>query len=80
LVRLTQAGERVCGELLAEQRAALADLLAELPRDDQRHLLQVLESLCAVLARNPNCNPAGRGRTSRRAKRGRAPHRPSVRR
>jgi hypothetical protein len=31
LVRLTRAGERVCGELLAEQRAALAELLAELP-------------------------------------------------
>jgi hypothetical protein len=31
LVRLTPAGKRVCGELLAEQRAALAELLAELP-------------------------------------------------
>jgi DNA-binding MarR family transcriptional regulator len=53
LVRLTPAGERVSGELLAEQRAALAELLAELPEADQRSLLQALESLRAVLARHP---------------------------
>jgi DNA-binding MarR family transcriptional regulator len=50
LVRLTPAGERVAGELLAEQRAALTELLAELPEADQRNLLQALESLRAVLA------------------------------
>ena len=53
LVRLTVAGERLSGELLAEQRAALAELLAELPEADQRNLLQALESLRAVLARHP---------------------------
>lgn len=53
LVRLTPAGERVSGELLAGQRAALAELLAELPEADQRNLLQALESLRAVLARHP---------------------------
>jgi hypothetical protein len=35
---------------LAELRAALAELLAELPDADQRNLLQALESLRAVLA------------------------------
>ena len=39
--------------MLAEQRAALAELLAELPEADQRNLLQALESLHAVLARHP---------------------------
>ena len=39
--------------MLAEQRAALAELLAELPEADQRHLLHALESLRAVLARHP---------------------------
>ena len=39
--------------ILAEQRAALAELLAELPEADQRNLLQALESLRAVLARHP---------------------------
>ena len=39
--------------MLAEQRAALAELLAELPEADQRNLLQALESLRAVLARHP---------------------------
>jgi DNA-binding MarR family transcriptional regulator len=53
LVRITPAGERVAGELLAEQRAALTELLAELPEADQRNLLQALESLRAVLARHP---------------------------
>lgn len=53
LVRLTPAGERVSGELLAEQRDALAGLFAELPEDQQRSLLQALESLRAVLARHP---------------------------
>lgn len=53
LVRLTPAGERVSGELLAEQRAALAGLFAELPAADQRNLLRALESLRAVLARHP---------------------------
>jgi DNA-binding MarR family transcriptional regulator len=53
LVRLTAAGERVSGELLAEQRAALAALFAELPAADQRNLLRALESLRAVLARHP---------------------------
>jgi DNA-binding MarR family transcriptional regulator len=53
LVRLTPVGERVSGELLAGQRAALAELLAELPEADQRNLLQALESLRAVLARHP---------------------------
>ena len=53
LVRLTPAGERVSGELLAEQRAALAALFAELPAADQRNLLRALESLRAVLARHP---------------------------
>jgi DNA-binding MarR family transcriptional regulator len=56
LVRLAPAGERVTGELLAEQRAALAELLAELPEADQRNLLQALESLRAVLADTPNCS------------------------
>jgi hypothetical protein len=32
--------DRLAGELLSEQRAALAELLAELPEADQRHLLQ----------------------------------------
>ncbi|HEX6674969.1 MAG TPA: hypothetical protein VF486_08080 [Actinomycetes bacterium] len=49
----TPAGERVSGELLAEQRAALAGLFAELPAADQRNLLRALESLRAVLARHP---------------------------
>jgi DNA-binding MarR family transcriptional regulator len=53
LVRLTPAGERITGELLAEQRAALAGLFAELPEAQQRSLLQALESLRAVLARHP---------------------------
>ena len=53
LVRLTPAGERVSGELLAEQRAAVAELLAKLPEADQRSLLRALESLRAVLARHP---------------------------
>jgi DNA-binding MarR family transcriptional regulator len=53
LVRLTPAGKRLSSELLAEQRAALAELLAELPEADQRNLLQALESLRAVLARHP---------------------------
>ena len=53
LVRLTPAGERISGELLAEQRAALAGLFAELPEAQQRSLLQALESLRAVLARRP---------------------------
>jgi DNA-binding MarR family transcriptional regulator len=53
LVRLTAAGERLSGELLTEQRAALAELLAELPEADQRNLLQALESLRAVLAQHP---------------------------
>jgi hypothetical protein len=46
---------RVLGTMmmLAEQRAALAELLAELPVADQRNLLQALESLRAVLARHP---------------------------
>ena len=39
--------------MLAEQRAALAELLAELPEADQRNLLQAMESLRAVLARHP---------------------------
>ena len=39
--------------MLAPQRAVLAELLAELPEADQRHLLQALESLRAVLARHP---------------------------
>ena len=39
--------------MLAEQRAALTELLAELPEADQRNLLQALESLRAVLARHP---------------------------
>jgi hypothetical protein len=39
--------------MLAEQRAALAELLAELPQADQRNLLQALESLRAMLARHP---------------------------
>jgi hypothetical protein len=39
--------------MLAEQRAALAELLAELPQVDQRNLLQALESLRAMLARHP---------------------------
>jgi DNA-binding MarR family transcriptional regulator len=47
------AGNRLSGELLTEQRAALAELLAELPEADQRNLLQALESLRAVLARHP---------------------------
>jgi hypothetical protein len=34
--------------------ALLAELLAELPEADQRHLLQALESLRAVLARHPD--------------------------
>jgi hypothetical protein len=38
--------------MLAEQRAALAELLAELPEVDQRNLLQALELLRAVLARH----------------------------
>jgi hypothetical protein len=37
---------------LAEQRAALAELFAELPEADQRNLLRALESLRAVLARH----------------------------
>jgi hypothetical protein len=45
--------DRLAGELLTEQRAALAELLAELPEADQRHLLQALASLRAVLARHP---------------------------
>ena len=45
LVRLTPAGERLADELLTTQRAALAELLVELPEADQRHLLQALESL-----------------------------------
>src|SRR5215216_1882138 len=53
LVRLTPAGKHLSGELLAEQRAALAELLAELPEADQRNLMQALESLRAVLARHP---------------------------
>jgi hypothetical protein len=57
LVRLTPAGDRLAGELLTAQRAALAELLAELPEADQRHLLQALESLRAVLARHPNSSP-----------------------
>jgi DNA-binding MarR family transcriptional regulator len=32
LVRLTPAGDRLAGELLTEQRAALAELLASFPR------------------------------------------------
>jgi len=40
LVRLTPAGDRLAGGLLTEQRAAVAELLAELPEADQRHLLQ----------------------------------------
>jgi hypothetical protein len=46
---------RVLGTMmmLAEQRAALAELWAELPVADQRNLLQALESLRAVLARHP---------------------------
>lgn len=57
MVRLTPAGDRLAGELLTEQRGALAELLAELPEADQRHLLQALESLRAVLARHPNASP-----------------------
>jgi DNA-binding MarR family transcriptional regulator len=49
LARLTPAGDRLAGELLTEQRA---ELLAELPEADQRHLLQALASLRAVLARH----------------------------
>jgi hypothetical protein len=44
----------VAGALLAEQRAALA----ELPEAHQRHLVQALESLPAVLARHPDLQPA----------------------
>ena len=53
--RITEDARRVPGTILmlAEQRAALAELLAELPEADQRHLLQALESLRAVLARHP---------------------------
>ena len=46
------AGDRLASQLLTAQRAALAQL-AELPEADQRHLLQALESLRAVLARHP---------------------------
>jgi DNA-binding MarR family transcriptional regulator len=53
LVPLTPAGDRIAGQLLTEQRAALAELLAELPEADQRHLLQASASLRAVLARHP---------------------------
>jgi DNA-binding MarR family transcriptional regulator len=52
LARLTPAGDRLARELLTAQRAALAELLAELPEADQRHLLQALASLRAVLARH----------------------------
>ena len=44
--------DRLSGELLAEQRAALVELLAELPEADQPNLPQALESLRAVLARH----------------------------
>jgi DNA-binding MarR family transcriptional regulator len=55
LARLTPPGDRVAGALLAEQRAALAERLAELSEADQRHLVQAaLESLRAVLARHPD--------------------------
>lgn len=53
LVRLTPAGEDLCGKLLAEQRAALSELLAELPEPDQRNLVHALESLRGVLERHP---------------------------
>jgi hypothetical protein len=42
----------VSAELHAEQRAALVELLAELPEADQRNLLQASESLRLVLARH----------------------------
>jgi hypothetical protein len=41
------------GRAVGEQRAALAELLAELPEADQRNLLHALESLRAVPARHP---------------------------
>jgi hypothetical protein len=42
LVRLTLAGDRLAGELLTEQRAALAELLASFPRPTSATLLQAL--------------------------------------
>jgi len=68
------AGDRLSGELLADQRAGRAELLAELPEADQRHLLQALESLPAVLARHPNASrlvlasPRRRPRTTTRSR------------
>jgi hypothetical protein len=47
------AGDRLPSQLLTAQRATLAELLAELPEADQRHLAAALESLRAVLARHP---------------------------
>ena len=64
------------GELLTEQRAALAELLVELPEADQRHMLQALESLRAVLARHPGLSPARHQHGQERA----APPSPSSRR
>jgi hypothetical protein len=57
LVRLTPAGDRLPSQLLTAQRATLAELLAELPEADQRHLAAALESLRAVLARHPDASP-----------------------
>ena len=51
------AGDRLPSQLLTAQRATLAELLAELPEADQRHLAAALESLRAVLARHPNASP-----------------------
>jgi DNA-binding MarR family transcriptional regulator len=65
--RLTPPGDRVAGALLAEQRAALAERLAELPEADQRHLVQALEPLRAVLARHPDLPRRPTGTAKKRA-------------
>jgi hypothetical protein len=53
LVRLTPEGGAPGGRAAGRAAGRLAELLAKLPQADQRHLLQALESLRAVLTRHP---------------------------
>jgi DNA-binding MarR family transcriptional regulator/GNAT superfamily N-acetyltransferase len=53
LLRLSAKGKRVFDSIEARQHAAVADMLRELPREQQRHVVQSMEKIEQLLAAPP---------------------------